>query len=69
MNERTKDLDDTIQRTQDAEQEMEASVKNAEEGEERLEEAEDHIVTEVLGQTRDHHKEPSGAIKPEGLVD
>lgn len=69
MDEHTKDLDDTIQRTEGAEQEMDAALKHAEAGEERLEEAEDRIVTQLLGQGRDHSKEAPEAVRPAGLVD
>jgi hypothetical protein len=69
MKERTKDLDDTIKRTKKAEKKARTLVKRTKADLDRLEEAEDRLVTRVLGQGRDHPKEPPDASQPEDLVD
>ncbi len=69
MDRRTNDLDETIKRTKDAEKELDDLVKQSKGDLERLDEAEDQVVTPVLGETRDRPKEPPDASRPEDLID
>jgi hypothetical protein len=69
MKERTKDLNDTIRRTREAEKEAGTLARRARADLDRLEEAEDRMVARVLGATRSHPKAAADASRPEGLVD
>lgn len=68
MADRTTDLDETIKRTEEAEKELASLIKRTKGDLERLVGA-DHIVTGMLGETRDHPKEPPDSSQPEELVD
>lgn len=69
MDKRTNDLGQTIKRTEDAEKELDHLVKETKDELERLDQAEDQLVTPVLGKNTDHPKDPPDASRPEDLID